>query len=103
MPKRIHKYKVPESRGRFYMVLPAYARIISVQIQRSIPVMWAVIDIEAPNEYRSFILVETGENLPDEIYTNSYYLGTLQLQDGDYVLHLFEVRERPSNLLSNKE
>lgn len=73
---------------RFTMELPEEARILSVQLQWGAPVMWALVDPEAPKRARSMVLAATGKPFPEELVT--HFIGTFQLNDGAGVLHLFE-------------
>lgn len=69
--------------------MPKGARILTVQAQLDQPQVWAVVDPEAPREMRRFRWIATGR--PEEDYAfDGVYLGTVQLQGGGFVFHLFE-------------
>lgn len=69
--------------------LPKGARILSVQTQRGLPQLWALVDADAPTVQRRFRVFGTGHALPNGVIFDTY-LGTFQLHDGALVFHLFE-------------
>lgn len=81
----IYKYPVtPE----FELELPPDAFVLTVQMQRDNPVMWVLLDPEAPKVTRRFITLATGEQTEIEA-KDLWYINTFQV---DYlVFHLFEV------------
>jgi hypothetical protein len=99
--KRIFKYPVPMEligsnalwNDRFELALPAGAEILSVQAQANMPVVWALVDPEAPVKFRKFLLLNTGGIMPENM--DYKYLGTYQLNGGGLVFHLFEKIEVP--------
>lgn len=68
--------------------MPKGAEIVSCQLQRGEIVVWAIVDDEHELESRYFFVIYTGLPLPGNPYK---YLSTLQLEDGDIVLHAFEL------------
>jgi hypothetical protein len=72
--------------------LPEGATVISFQAQRGVPTIWALVDTEKPLVPRKFRLYETGRELPPPPFAGRY-IGTIQLENGDYVLHLFEAEQ----------
>lgn len=83
----IHKYELPFPEESFELELPEGYQILSIQVQKNRPVMWALVDSESPPFKRRFFLLATGQALPQY---NAPYRGTVQLAGGDLVLHLFE-------------
>lgn len=73
----------------FTLPMPRGARILSAQTQRGEPQMWALVDPDAGPEEREFRLVATGERIQDA--DRLTYIGTVQMNDGLLVFHLFEV------------
>lgn len=67
--------------------LPEGAKILHFARQGGIPTLWAEVDPDAPVEPRYFRLVGTGHELPSG---ESVYIGTVQLNDGAFVWHLYE-------------
>lgn len=82
--KRIFKYELPVA-DRFSLLLPDGAEILGVQTQHHTPVLWAVVDPEAPMAILNFEMRGTGHEVGDV----GPYIGTLQLQGGHLVLHVF--------------
>jgi hypothetical protein len=67
--------------------MPIGADILSVQVQRDMPAIWAKVDPQAPVEGRQFRCFGTGQPLPD--MASWSFLGTVQLFDGELVFHVF--------------
>ena len=89
MTHTIYKYPLTQPEGDDVVVeMPEGARVLSVQVQRHIPCIWALVDPEKQLEKRRFRIYGTGQrtSLPD-----APYIGTVQLLDGRLVYHLFEV------------
>ena len=85
--KIIFKYplmQVPEEQ----ISLPVGAEILTVQTQGEQPCIWAMIDL---NEIRyKNVTIETfgtGHKMDD---AERRYIGTYQINNGDYVFHVFE-------------
>jgi hypothetical protein len=68
--------------------MPKSSEILCVQTQHGVPQLWALVDSKKPIETRVFAVYGTGHAMPDEV---GNYLGTCQLQGGEYVFHVFEV------------
>lgn len=69
--------------------VPSGSVPLTAQLQRGIPVLWMLVDPRPglATEKRRVIIVGTGhEEVPEEGFE---YLATLQLFDGDLVLHVF--------------
>jgi hypothetical protein len=68
--------------------MPAGARIVHVDVQRDQLYLWALVD-NAMSKVgrRRFMIVSTGQVLPLGAH---HHLGTLLLQDGRVVVHVFE-------------
>jgi hypothetical protein len=82
-------YKYPLRLGAKRPIsMPCGARILAVQNQQEVPTLWAEVDSEADEEFRTFHCVATG-NEPE----GNVYLGTLQFSNGQLVFHIYEQRE----------
>lgn len=99
MASAIWKWVLPYEPD-FALDLPAGARVLTVQTQfagrHEQPVLWAVVDPDAPVAPRRFQLLGTGAR---ELAPGARYVGTLQLTGGTLVLHIFEVtpgEDKPS-------
>jgi len=71
------------------VVMPKGAKVLCVQTQCEEPQVWAVCDISAEAEERTFAIYGTGhqhESISGE------YVGTFQLNHGGLVFHVFEVK-----------
>ena len=92
----IYKYplEVSPRTGRVAMVMPEYARILSVQNQDGIPCLWALVMNDEPMlargfERRIFLQVATGQTFTPA--PKSEYLGTVQFNE--LVFHFFEEKQ----------
>lgn len=82
---KIYKYSLNTNIPRFNLELPAQAKILSFQVQNTIPTIWVLVDTENTYVTRSFEIYGIGH-----IINNTFenYIGTVQV--GNYVWHLFE-------------
>jgi hypothetical protein len=83
--KRIYKYPVPID-DRFVIQMPLGAFIMTVQMQKSEPQIWALVDPDRSLTNRVFYLYGTGMEVNPELI----YIGTFQMLGGSLVYHLFE-------------
>lgn len=74
----------------FSLSMPRGAQILSVQTQRGLPQMWALVDPQVPPEQGHFRTMGTGHNYPAELFEFCRYLGTFQIDRGYLVWHIFE-------------
>jgi len=88
----IFKYPVPIE-DHFALELPKDAKILTVQIQRDTPQLWAMVDSETEKETRHFRLSGTGHPLGDDYLRIINYVGTFQIESGALVFHLFEIKK----------
>jgi len=84
---KIYKYEI-ERKDTQVINMTAGAKILSFQVQNGLPVIWALTEEDGPTVKRRFNLYGTGHTLSD---IKQEYIGTVQMFDGDLVLHLFEV------------
>lgn len=75
------------------VALPAGAIPLAVQMQDDVPQMWFLVDPERPKEPRSFLVVGTGQPIPDDVPL--HFIGTFQMAPEGLVWHLFEVTNAP--------
>lgn len=67
------------------VLMPAGARILSIQVQDEMLCAWALVNPEADRERRYFLIVGIGHEMPKGRYT---YLATVQMDS--FVWHVFE-------------
>jgi hypothetical protein len=76
-----------------FIELPADARILTVQMQRTgvlhaeTPCLWAIVDPAAPKVRALVRIVGTGHLFPDA--DRLTYISTIQMHDGGLVFHVF--------------
>lgn len=86
MTCRVLKYRL-ETIGRHSLPVPLQATFLSVQLQGAAIVLWfAVNDEDHAATGRTFLGVLTGDEVPD----GHEFLGTVQLKDREFVVHVFE-------------
>lgn len=83
--KSIWKFELPKS-GKIQM--PRNSKILSVQAQHGVPVIWAEVITENETEERSFEAFAIGQELPNKAPMK--YLGTVQLSNGVFIWHIYE-------------
>lgn len=69
--------------------MPRVSRVLALQMQGDTPTLWAQVDPKSSAVTRTFQWVGTGHEVP----YGGKYVGTIQLQGGSYVFHLYEVFE----------
>jgi hypothetical protein len=84
-PKVIWKY--PLTTGSQWLMLPAAARPLTVQMVQGTPYLWVEVDPVAPLEHRTVYGVRTGDVLPT---VPLEYIATIQM---DVVRHYFITKD----------
>lgn len=79
-------YKYPVTFGPQIIEMPKDAEILTVQLQRGEPQLWALVDPKLPVKHRLITIVGTGQS----VQGNVRYIGTFQLEYGNFVFHAFE-------------
>lgn len=86
MMKRIFKYQLGVSDEQV-VNLPIGSRILSLQVQRGIPCIWAIVDDqEVKTSPIKVLMFGTGHSISDED-TKNRFAGTIQFRD--LVFHVF--------------
>lgn len=84
--KTVWKYEIGNNTE---ILVPEGAEFLAFANQKGVPCIWVRVDPEAPKEVRRLRLVETGQLAPE-----SAYLGTILMEAGEMVLHLFEEEDK---------
>lgn len=83
-------WKFPlEATHEQYVEMPEGAIILTVQVQRGQPCLWASVDPGREREWIRIFRVGTGCPGPLEDW---HYAGTYQLHDGSVVYHVFAAK-----------
>lgn len=82
---KVYKYQITNKK-RQDIELPEGAQILSLQLQKGIPTIWALVDPEAVTYTRRFFVVATGEEIGDHLE----YVGTFQVPESELVFHIFK-------------
>lgn len=88
MEKQIWKYEL-QNEGVQELKMPKGADILTVQTQYEKPCLWALVNPDAVEVSRGFMIYGTGHPVPTEPYPHKY-IGTYQLSGGALVFHVFE-------------
>jgi len=88
MDYRIWKYEI--SPDRTEVDLPSGAEILSVQVQRGVVCMWALVNTQNKTERRYFEIFGTGNKVPVDMGIFRKFIGTFQIDGENLVFHLFE-------------
>lgn len=89
--KTIYKYPVP-IQEEFTLELPVDHKILSFQEQNGLLYIWCLVNTDSKVFSPTFYLFGTGQDLSDYSYRIQSYLsfvGTVQLDKGTLVFHLF--------------
>lgn len=95
--KSIYKYPLGANitHNTVYEIeMPKAAKILSVQEQGGLPVLWAIVNPKKEKRKYVFHVFGTGHEMPDYDKKHYEYIGTVQ-QKGliTLVWHIFEVHE----------
>lgn len=63
---------------------------MAVQDQGGLPCLWFQVDPNVETETRTFRMVTTGEVFKEPEGSRYLYCGTVQIQNGTYVVHVYE-------------
>lgn len=72
---------------KFMIRMPSCSYILRFDVQTGTPVIWVAVDDMEPLVERNFILVGTGRNFDAH---GLAYIGTIQMDEGTLIWHLFE-------------
>lgn len=90
MKRTIWKYSIEEEVNEVFEIeMPVNAEILCCQLQHGVPCIWALVRPSDETTKRRFVWYETGKPI-NECQTLKN-IATIQLIDGHYVVHLFEV------------
>lgn len=89
MTTTIYKYELPDD---LILEMPKGAEVLTVQMQRGSPCLWARVDPEEQVEKRKFVIHGTGHPVPS---STGKYIATFQVDDETLVFHVFESHSKP--------
>jgi len=67
--------------------VPIGAKTLCVQVQDNLPCIWMLVDPENKKESRTFNVYGTGQIILEK---SGEYVGTIQMNKGALVFHIFE-------------
>jgi len=83
---KIYKYPIPVN-DEIVIKMPMSAKVLTVQMQKSEPYIWALVNPDEEMVERRFYLYGTGMTITH----SESYIGTFQMLNGGLVFHLFEL------------
>jgi len=87
--KEIWKYPLEVSHN--ILKIPKGGKILSVQSQYGRPCLWVLVDPKAEKENVVIKTFGTGHPLSNEETTDIEFIGTYQLNGGNFIGHVFQV------------
>jgi len=73
------------------LTLPKGAEVLSVMVHLNKPVLNVLVDVDQDyKETRIFEVFKTGHVVGYDMGVERKYIGTVQINNGDYVAHVFE-------------
>lgn len=85
-PREIWKYALPVE-GHVELRMPVGAEVLTVQSDELGILMWALVEVDAQQETRSFRVLGTGNPITGPV---GRYIGTTRTNHGRFVWHVFE-------------
>lgn len=70
--------------------MPIGAVVLGLSLQYDKPYLLAMVDPCSPKEIREFVIIGTGNQMPDHV---GKYIGSFQMYGGLFVWHVFERAE----------
>lgn len=91
--KVIYKYMLSSTSSITKLDLPIDSNFISIKLISEVPCLYYMIDTNKPSETKTFQVLLTGEEIKPlgNIYN---LLGTLVMRKGDFVIHIFEIKNK---------
>jgi len=87
--KTIYKYSLT-TKPQQEVKMPGGAEILSVQVQDKVPCVWALVNPTQRLVTRHLEVYCTGEPISEAMLGQRKFLGTVHLEGGKLVLHVFE-------------
>lgn len=75
--------------SNFTLSMPCGAKPLVIDWQYGELMMWALVDGQAPQEDRRFRILGTGQYIEDKDIERFEHVGTIQVNSGQYIWHLF--------------
>jgi hypothetical protein len=85
----IHKFPIQPMAGRDIINLPQGSHLLSAQLQRGIPFVWAEIIFDDKWPRRDYVIEKFETGVAMEYDPSRSFLGTLLLDNGAFVLHCY--------------
>ena len=87
--KTIYKYEL-EAKGMQEIVVPLGTKILHADNQHETICVWCEVDTEKEQSSRMIEVFGTGHKMSFDMGIEREYIGTVKLQGGDFVFHVYE-------------
>jgi hypothetical protein len=94
--KKVYKYPLDAN-----IKAPQGAKPLCVQVQHGDAFVWMQVDPAKPDVTHKFLIVGTGAAMPEDEWLKEY-LGTFQLNGGNYIGHVFYCFSSDTYMLSGR-
>jgi hypothetical protein len=72
-----------------YIEMPNYSKVLSVQVQYDKPCIWVLVNTSEPKTFKLIRLFGTGQPINETLIKDMSFVGTFQLDGGEFVGHVF--------------
>ena len=86
----IYKYQIEIDSIAAKVQMPKDAKILTVQNHRGLIYIWAEVDTENEEETVTFEVFGTGHPIHTDIGIDREYIGTVQIDFGNLVMHVYK-------------
>ena len=90
-PRKIFKYELDKNDHKQLVSMPFDSEILCVSNQHESLCIWALVNPCNKHVNRQFTLYATGVYIKNSRLLREDYLGTVQFQDGNDVVHVFDM------------
>ena len=88
--RTIYKYPITVQ-DDISIEMPQGAKVLTVQMQRGIPCVWAIVDPDNEPAAKYFRLAGTGHPITERVSRLLRHIGSFQMEGETLIFHLFEI------------
>ncbi len=93
---KIFKYEINESPNPVVLKIPSGSVVLSIQVQHNKVFLWAKVNPDnSPMDFKLHVETTGSEIKPEnsKYVTRERHMATLQMNDGYFVMHVFNANE----------
>jgi hypothetical protein len=91
--RTIYKFVLNTPQESNYVEMPIGSKICHIDEQHEAICIWAEVETDLPMEIRRIQVYSTGNPIPDYYGLYHKYLGTVKLESGNFIFHLYELND----------